>query len=400
MPIDTSQQQKSSDDQSSPPLKPPADQPIHIIKSETPPNPFTDTTQNTKSADIKTDTKSKQTWPKSVSQNKTDLILVEKKENPFETTLPMETTDIQKQKELIVSQEKTVMITPMTYISSPISLLYEDLQNTAQKNPISLYSIIKKPSSYINTIELSNELTTIANNNQTVLYLPYTSIKNIMEKLGFTQKININNRWTITTPTAKVHLEFIDNMVGRLTVDTDILTENSTPDKMKELTSTSSNALTLQQPPIVVFSLPIPNTKTLTIEKNTILAVKPNLIEPLLVDFFFKLLKKGQKIESETINFAKKIPTDREPQQKISPTMRKILNLPNNNVWDSTKYYTIPKSKKPSSLLPEWIQINPKRKNKSRPPTISQPKVNPIPFKTPIPKPTQSFSNFLPKKLR
>lgn len=228
-------------------------------------------------------------------------------------------------------------------------MLYATLQNNANKNSPAFYNIIKKPSQS----GLANELTTIAKAKQTILYLSPTLVAQVMKKLGFTQKININEKWHLTLPKGNIQLEFINNTVARISVDAQTLLDNSS-------LATQPKALTLPNPPAVVFSLPVPNTKALTIEKNSILAVQPAQLETLLIDFFFNLLQKGQKIEQQTKGQQINRPFNQKPaQQKISPAMRKILDLPEDKTFFPSKTYPEIKS---SSLLPEWIQQNTQNK--------------------------------------
>ncbi|RTL06600.1 hypothetical protein EKK58_04675 [Candidatus Dependentiae bacterium] len=363
------QQKKASDNESTPPLKPAANKPIDItiINKETKKQArtFSNPAQKQKATDINQDSQPNQTWPKTVPANK-NFSLPKQINKPKVQQNSITITESQTKKspyfEALAAEkreffENTLTVEPTKPTISEASMLYETLQHKAQQNPPLVYSIIKKPS-VINQAALSNELATIANAKQTVLYLSPALVEQVMQKLGFAQKININEKWNLTLPAGNIQLEFINNTVARISVDTQTLIQNSSFEKQPK-------ALTLSTPPTVVFSLPVAKTNTLTLENNSILAVKPKEVEILLIDFFFTLLKKGQKMEQKTKVVTTKEQTFNKPlnqqpsQQKIPPTMRKILNLPENKPFSPIENYAIPQPEiKSSTHLPGWIQEN------------------------------------------
>ncbi|HTM05816.1 MAG TPA: hypothetical protein VL201_01105 [Patescibacteria group bacterium] len=194
------------------------------------------------------------------------------------------------------------------------------MQAKADKNFILFYNALKNPAK-ISPPTVQNELQSIADNNTIAMYLPTENVQPIITQLGFEYIPQLEEQWTITMPIGTVTIDFLLNQVTRIIVSSQLLTTIGD--------QTSLKALTLQNVPnpvlpSVIFGLPVQDKTALSISNKNIIVIKPAQLAELITNFFFKLLEKGKKQEeAKSLTLIKP-----EAKQKISPAMRKIVELP------------------------------------------------------------------------
>lgn len=148
---------------------------------------------------------------------------------------------------------------------------------------------------------VQSEITKISNENKTVTYFSSEMIKNVFKKLGFTYTPMPKERWTITTPTATITLDFLQDKTASITLDTSIFDINTTSETKKAITFQSQDAQPLQLIPPVIFALPIPDRKKLTFQnKNTILMIPSKTLERIITEFLSKFLIKKKMPKKNT----------------------------------------------------------------------------------------------------